>query len=99
MAETTYFTYFCPRLPMKRISIISLAAFLLLIIAGFLQNNHALTEAETISGRIIGGFRVLSIPENKQNIRLTVYRGDYLRFVHDGKKVRPVLSIPGPITA
>lgn len=69
---------------MKRISMIALAIILPLIIAGFLRENRAHTEGETASGRIIGGYRVLSIPENSQNIELAVCRGDYLRFAYDG---------------
>ena len=79
---------------MKRISIIALSVLLLWISAGFLRENGAQAAGETASGRIIGGYRVLSIPENRQDIRLTVYRGDYIRFDYDGAVARPVLSIP-----
>lgn len=79
---------------MKRTSIIALSVLLLWITAGFLQESGAQAAGETASGRIIGGYRVLSIPENRQNIRLTVYRGDYIQFAYDGAVARPVLSIP-----
>jgi len=79
---------------MKRISIFALSVYLFVIAAGCMQESRSKTEEEAVSGTIVGGYRVLSIPENVQDIGLTVYRGDYLRFAYDGAEGRPVLSIP-----
>lgn len=79
---------------MKKISFISLSVLVLLIAIGFLHENHARTKEEAASGRIINGFRVLPVSENNQNIQLTVYRGDYIRFSYVGANAQPVLSIP-----
>ncbi|MEW6672065.1 MAG: rhodanese-like domain-containing protein [Thermodesulfobacteriota bacterium] len=79
---------------MKRISVVALFLYLFVMIVGCTQESRARTEGEAASGTIIGGYRVLSIPENRQDIRLTVYRGDYVRFAYDGTAARSVLSIP-----
>jgi hypothetical protein len=33
-----------------------------------------------VSGKIVGGFRVLDVPEGVGGVMLTVYRGDYRKF-------------------
>lgn len=48
----------------------------------------------SISGSIIGGYRIIEIQETPQQIHLKVYRGDYLKFKLRGKINDPVLSIP-----
>ena len=46
------------------------------------SNSIAAQTAEGISGRIIGGYRVLSVekPTEGNELALTVYRGDYIKF-------------------
>jgi len=69
---------------MKRISVLALSVYVFVIAAGCMQEDRAKTEEAAVSGTIVGGYRVLSIPENSRNIDLAVYRGDYLRFAYDG---------------
>jgi len=79
---------------MKKISILALSLYLLVTIAGCTQESRAKTEGDAASGSLVGGFRVLAIPENRRDLQLTVYRGDYVRFAFDGAEAQPVLSIP-----
>jgi rhodanese-related sulfurtransferase len=46
------------------------------------------------SGDIVGGFRVLNVPEGSSGVRLTVYRGDYIKFRLADQSTGTVLSIP-----
>jgi rhodanese-related sulfurtransferase len=46
------------------------------------------------SGDIVGGFRVLNIPEGSSDVKLTVYRGDYIKFKLADPARETLLSIP-----
>ncbi len=46
------------------------------------------------SGKIVGGYRILPIQAAQQKVRLTAYRGDYIKFAFDDSIKNPVLSIP-----
>jgi rhodanese-related sulfurtransferase len=48
-----------------------------------------------VSGSIYGGSRVIEVPGNSKVLKLTVYRGDYIKFKFDAGIGEPVLSIPG----
>jgi len=51
-------------------------------------------DEQSISGRIVGGYRILpSVKVQKEN-HLVVYRGDYIKFALDPAINPPVLSIP-----
>jgi rhodanese-related sulfurtransferase len=47
-----------------------------------------------VSGKIVDGFRVLSVKELRQNPAPTVFRGDYIKFMIDDGSKAPALSIP-----
>jgi rhodanese-related sulfurtransferase len=47
-----------------------------------------------VSGAIVGGFRVLNVPEGSSGVNLTVYRGDYIKFKLADPAAERVLSIP-----
>jgi rhodanese-related sulfurtransferase len=47
-----------------------------------------------VSGRILGGFRVLEVPEGASGVELTVYRGDYIKFRLPDPTPEAVLTIP-----
>ncbi len=69
---------------------------LLLICVPF--GHAAGDEAEPlqpVSGRIVDGYRVLTVPPDARNLALTVYRGDYVKFHFDGAAAEAALSIPG----
>ncbi|MGE5257148.1 MAG: rhodanese-like domain-containing protein [Hyphomicrobiales bacterium] len=56
--------------------------------------SGATPEDPPISGSIAGGFRVLEVPENSRDLKLTVYRGDYIKFKLEGAIGEPILSVP-----
>jgi hypothetical protein len=37
-------------------------------------------KGPSVSGDIIGGFRMLNVTDGSQGVNLTVYRGDYIKF-------------------
>ena len=47
-----------------------------------------------VSGEIVGGFRVLEVPGASQEVKLIVYRGDYIKFKLADLSTETVLSIP-----
>ena len=69
-----------------------------LLIIGLTISGNATTEASNdnplISGSIVSGYRVLPIQESEEEIHLTVYRGDYIKFEFDKSISLPLLSIP-----
>jgi rhodanese-related sulfurtransferase len=52
-------------------------------------------RVEPASGRIVDGYRVLTVPRDAGPRELTVYRGDYVKFHLEGAQGETVLSIPG----
>ncbi len=48
----------------------------------------------SVSGQIVGGYRILPIQQTPESIHLTVYRGDYIKFNFNDTMNEPVLSIP-----
>ena len=80
---------------MKKISILVCIILISGFVAGWAPKvAHATAENLKISGEIVNGYRVISIGENETNIRLNVYRGDYIKFEFDESFEAPVLSIP-----
>jgi rhodanese-related sulfurtransferase len=51
-------------------------------------------KGPAISGAIVGGFRVLDVPEASPEVKLTVYRGDYIKFKLADPTTETALSIP-----
>jgi rhodanese-related sulfurtransferase len=54
----------------------------------------AVPKGPTVSGDIVGGFRVLNVAEGSRGVNLTVYRGDYIKFKLADPTAEAVLSIP-----
>ena len=52
------------------------------------------TAAEQASGRIEKGYRILPIDQTTGTVRLTVYRGDYIKFAIPEEMADSVLKIP-----
>lgn len=77
---------------MNRIDPIRIAAGLILLLAWTGTAPGAGTAPA--SGRIVDGVRELSIPGDAQDLGLSVYRGDYVRFRLIGSEAAPVLTIP-----
>jgi rhodanese-related sulfurtransferase len=46
------------------------------------------------SGEIVGGYRVLQVPAGADSLKLTVFRGDYIKFKPADPASETVLSIP-----
>ena len=75
------------------ISTMSFIIFIVLL-TPLVSADRGLDHNPPISGRIDGGYRILAIEKTADVVRLTVYRGDYIKFeVHDSIS-EPVLSIP-----
>ena len=75
---------------MVKIKLVLISIFL-----SFLTIGHLYAGSQnSISGSIVGGYRIIEIQENSQEIHLKVYRGDYLKFKIRGEISDPVLSIP-----
>lgn len=47
-----------------------------------------------VSGRVVDGIREVEVPGVSQDLRLSVYRGDYVRFRLTGSDAAPMLAIP-----
>jgi len=69
-----------------------------LLIAGLSQGAVAASVSsaytERVSGTIQNGYRILEMDREVENIHLTVYRGDYIKFAFTPSIGDPVLSIP-----
>ena len=51
-------------------------------------------DEPSISGRIVGGYRILSPLKGQKENHLVAYRGDYIKFAIDPAINPPILSIP-----
>lgn len=47
-----------------------------------------------VSGRLVNGFRLLTVEDRQGPLHFRVYRGDYLKFIFDPSLEDPVLAIP-----
>jgi rhodanese-related sulfurtransferase len=80
---------------MKRLIVVVATMFSLLGFLGSVPTvSETVTEGPPASGEIVGGFRVLEIPAGSENLKLTVYRGDYVKFKFANLKTEMVISIP-----
>ncbi len=52
-------------------------------------------ENKSASGQLVSGYRVLPIQKSQDEIHLTVFRGDYIKFKFDGTIINSFLSMPG----
>ena len=65
------------------------ALAMLLIPAPYLQADET-----PVSGRIVDGFRVLTLPAGQAPVQWTVYRGDYIRIVWANPGGQGLLKVP-----
>ena len=80
---------------MKRVLfIISILTLFLDLLGPSPVVSDTFRKDQPVSGSIVGGFRLLDIPESSQDVKLTVYRGDYLKFKSAGSDAQLILSIP-----
>ena len=75
---------------MKLLIFLSLTALL----AGPLPFVISAEPAPAVSGRVAGGLRILSVPAAGQDLKFTVYRGDYIKFELAESADPSALSIP-----
>ena len=70
----------------------------LLALLGSLGSSPAVADTVSVdppvSGEIIGGYRVLQVPAGADGLKLTVYRGDYVKFKPADPAAETALSIP-----
>lgn len=68
---------------------------LFVISAGGLQAaEDSVQRSIPVSGQIEKGYRVLSVEPSAENLHLTVYRGDYIKFRFDSALGEPVFRVP-----
>lgn len=80
---------------MKNYIFIPFTGFLSLVISILLYlSGSASQNSSHISGTVIEGYRVLSVPDSSARVEFTVYRGDYIKFTFDEDLKSPTLSIP-----
>ncbi len=72
----------------------SLQAALIYIFVFLSAAAVAMARDATISGSIIGGYRVLPVDISSQKLHFTVYRGDYIKFDLNPSIADPILAIP-----
>lgn len=53
-----------------------------------------IANAAPVSGKIVGGFRVIKLENVNIPVHLTVYRGDYVRFIVGQGENIPLIKIP-----
>lgn len=61
---------------------------------GALSASETTPAVPTVSGQIVNGQRILSVPAAGQNLKFTVYRGDYIKFELAESAGPSALSIP-----
>ena len=72
----------------------TLALVLTLAMAFWLAVSPAGAESPAISGRLEGGFRILTVPPANTPLRFTVYRGDYVKFELPADDADRILTLP-----
>jgi rhodanese-related sulfurtransferase len=83
------------RFGMKKLPLIILAVLLTAYsIGSFVYAQSQSSPAVEASGTVVNGFRILPIQGSDGSVRLTVYRGDYIKFKFDGLSQEPLLTIP-----
>jgi rhodanese-related sulfurtransferase len=56
--------------------------------------DHQASSPSPVSGRLVDGFRLLTVEEGREPLHFRVYRGDYVKFGFDPSLGEPVLAIP-----
>lgn len=80
---------------MKKTTLPALLFFLVSFIFCLEYLNANIVSESQISGIVKEGYRLLTVPQNTDTVEYTVYRGDYLKFILEDKKLQePTLSVP-----
>ena len=80
---------------MKSKSFLIFVILITCLLAGYgPQEAYSTAANQEISGDIIDGYRVIPIRGSENNIRLKVYRGDYIKIKFDPSLKAPVFSVP-----
>jgi len=80
---------------MKKLLFLGLSIILVIGVPhGIFASTTSPAPLEPVSGYLQNGYRILDINTSAENIHLTVYRGDYIKFVLAPSIGDPVLSIP-----
>jgi rhodanese-related sulfurtransferase len=80
---------------MKKIPLIILAVFLTTYFIGSLDRAESQSSpAVKATGTVVNGYRILPVQASESKVRLTVYRGDYIKFQFNGLSQEPLLTIP-----
>ena len=72
-----------------------LLLFSLVAIPEIQAKDQRTAGSQVASGRLVDGFRILSIAPSDHPADFTVYRGDYVKFKIDPSIPSPMLTIPG----
>lgn len=64
------------------------------IFAAWLALMPAAASAQSVSGTLSGGFRILEIDPTRDTESFTVYRGDYIKFLLTGEMENPMMEFP-----
>ncbi|BCO09089.1 hypothetical protein GF1_14650 [Desulfolithobacter dissulfuricans] len=67
---------------------------ILLLLVSFLTLPVDSQSGERVSGRIVGGYRILTVPPMEKTYDFTVYRGDYIKFRYDSRLGPLLFSVP-----
>jgi rhodanese-related sulfurtransferase len=80
---------------MKKVFLILLSIFLFAYSASCTENDPSSSDTgQPASGTVENGYRILSIRKTQGPLDLTVYRGDYIKFLFDASVQEPILSLP-----
>ncbi len=77
-----------------------LPAFILSSVLGLFFISYPATGGEnvegngSVSGAVVGGHRLVTVPHTREAITLKVYRGDYVKFIFDETISDRTMSIP-----
>jgi rhodanese-related sulfurtransferase len=69
-------------------------ALLVAVFACLLTAGQPFASEDTVSGEIIGGYRVIAVSATEMNLSITVYRGDYVKLKLVSSSSDKTLSIP-----
>jgi rhodanese-related sulfurtransferase len=79
---------------MKILHLPLLVCLCVVLLSGAYPDNLDASEEAPVSGEILGGYRVLVVPSNQNELEYTVYRGDYLKFRFERSVAAGAIQIP-----
>lgn len=80
---------------MRRNTLIGWLSLMLVLCPAFSNAfTNSASEDGHLSGKMVNGYRILTVEKNAREIQFTVYRGDYIKFDFDASVGDPTLKIP-----